>query len=204
MSEFERKLPPVRLAATHHGDTLQTFADREMGDANRWPELVWINSLTFPYLTDDPERVAPGVLLAGSYLKVPAPVGVFTDSGADGRVYGRDCRLTNKVLSTDDGGDLSVTSGVENLKQQLTHGIVTPRGQAIRHPAYGCMVWRLFGTVNGPTAGKLGAEYVKASLKSDYRVSRVDKSVAEVTADQLRVTARAVSINGSSIDVVIP
>ncbi len=202
MSEFERKLPPVRLAATHYGDTLQIFADREMGDANRWPELVWINSLTHPYITDDPERVSPGVVLVGTFLKVPAPVGVYSSS-ADYRIYERDCALTGKLLTADAGGDLLVASGIDNLKQQLSHVVVTPRGQAIRHPEYGCMIWRLLGTVNGPTAGKLGAEYIKASLKSDYRVSGVASSVAEVSGDQIRATARAVAIDGSHVDVVI-
>lgn len=203
MSEFDRKLPPCRIAETHHGDTLQRIAAREMGNANRWPELVWINSLSHPYITDDQDRVAPGVLLSGSHIKVPAPVGVFTDDADRGQVYERDCALTDRLLRIDDGGDIAIVTGADNLKQQLSHLISTPRGQAIRHPAYGCMLWQLLGTVGGPIAAKLGSEYVKSSLLSDYRVSAIEYSRAVVSADTVKVTARAVAIEGSVVDVII-
>lgn len=203
MSEFERQAPQCRLAEIHHGDTLQRIAAREMGDANRWPELVWVNSLTYPYLTSDPSRVVPGVLLFGSMIKVPSPVGVTTGDGDKGQVYERDCRLTDKLLDVDEGGDLAVVTGVDNLKQQLSHVVITPRGQATRHPAYGCMIWRLLGTVNGPLSVKLGADYVKAALRSDYRVSKVDYSRSQTSGDVLRVTARVTAIDGSSVDLNI-
>lgn len=203
MSEFERQAPQCRLAEIHYGDTLQTIAAREMGDANRWPELVWVNSLTYPYITSDPERVTPGVLLFGSMIKVPSPIGVTTRDGDKGQVYERDCRLTNKLLEVTEDGDIAVVTGVDNLKQQLSHVVITPRGQATRHPSYGCMVWRLLGTVNGPLSVKLGADYVKAALRSDYRVSKVEYSRSETSGDVLRVTARVVAIDGSAVDVVI-
>lgn len=204
MSEFERRAPTCRLAEIHHGDTLQVLAAREMGDANRWPELVWINSLTHPYLTGDPARVVPGVLLYGSLIKVPAPVGVSSGNVDTGQVYERDCLLVDRMLTATVDGDLAIASGADNLRQQLANAIATPRGQATRHPQYGCMVWRLLGKVGGPTAAKLGAEYVKATLAADYRVSKVDYSTAEIVGDVVRVTARAIAIEGGVVDVVLP
>jgi hypothetical protein len=47
----------------------------------------------------------------------------------------------------------------------------------------------------------MGAQYVKASLASDFRVARVDFSRAEVVGDAVRVTARAVAIDGGVVDV---
>jgi phage baseplate assembly protein W len=204
MSDFERALPPCRLAEIHQGDTLPRIAARELGDANRWPELIWLNTLTWPYVTGDPERVAPGVLRYGQLIKVPAPVGVFTEDASRGQVYERDCALENRLLGVDAGGDLSVVSGADNLRQQLSHRIATPAGQATRHPDYGCKIWRLVGTVNGPMAGRLGAEYVKSALASDYRVASVAASTAQITGDVVRVTAKAVAIEGGVVDVVIP
>jgi hypothetical protein len=201
MSEFEKPLPPVRLAEVHFNDTLQKIAAREMGDANRWPELVWINKLSPPYLTGDERRVTDGVLLYGSLIQIPAPVGIFTSQEKIGAAYERDCLLTNGLLSLDDGGDFAVVSGIANLRQQLKHALDTPRGQATRHPLYGCMVWRLLGTANGPVGAMLGADYVKATLLSDYRVSYVASSVASVSGDVLRITAQAVAIDGSKIDL---
>lgn len=198
MSEFERQLPRYRLVQTHHGDDLQAVAAREMGDANRWAELVWINNLSWPYLTDDPQRVVAGVLLSGSLLKVPSPAG-FTEDKGD--VYESDCVLRNKLLDADESGDFAIASGVDNLTQQLRHAVVTPRGQARRHPGYGCLVWRLLGTVNGPPAGLMGAEYVKETLLSDYRVTSVTNAIAEIDADGLRISAEANALAGGAVQV---
>lgn len=201
MSEFERRMPRFRLVETHQGDDLQAVAAREMGDANRWPELVWLNSLTHPYITTDPRQAGPTVLLAGALIKVPAPAGLTTESAERGQVFERDCVLINKQLTDDGSGDLAVFAGADNLRQQLQHRINTPRGQARRHPDYGCLIWRLVGTVNGPTAALMGAEYVKAALQAEYRVSKVDYVRAEVVGDAVRIQARAVAIDGGVVDV---
>lgn len=203
MSDFEKPLPPYRLAATDWDDDLQAVAHREMGDANRWPELVWLNQLVPPYITQDSRQIGAGVIMAGSLLKIPAPVGFVTDDADRGQVYERDCAMRGRLLSEDGSGDLAIFAGADNLRQQLQHAVSTPRGQAHRHPDYGCLVWRLLGRVNGPTAGRLGAEYVKATLKADYRVSRVDFSTAEVSGDAIRITARAVAIEGGVVDMVV-
>ena len=203
MSDFERALPNFRIVETHRGDTLQTVADREMGDANRWPELVWINALVAPYITDDPARAATGVLLSGAFLKVPAPGGwVGTGSSERGQVYERDCAMVGKQLQASDTGDFMVVAGADNLRQQLGNRVATPRGQLMRHPEYGCLIYRLLGKVNGPTAGRLGADYVKSTLAADYRVRSVDYSVATVSGDTIQITARATAIEGGVVDIV--
>lgn len=201
MSDFEKVMPDYRLAETRFGDDLQAVAAREMGDANRWPELVWLNSLTYPYLTDDKARVNDTVLLNGSLIRVPAPVGVYTDTADRGQVYERDCKLTNKMLSDDGNGDFLVVAGAKNLTQQLQHRLNTPRGQARRHPEYGCMIWRMLGKVTGPTATMLGAQYVKSALQADYRVASVKSSVATASGDAILVTATAEAIAGGSVDL---
>lgn len=202
MSDFERPLPSYRLVETRWDDDLQAIAAREMGDANRWPELVWLNSLRHPYITNDPRRVTAGVLTAGALIKVPAPVGVFTDGAAQGQVFERDCALVGKRLEVDASGDLAVHAGVDNIRQQLKHRIDTPRGQARRHPDYGCLIWRMLGTVNGPLAGAMGAQYVAAALAADYRVANVVSAQAQVTGDAVLVKAVAETIEGGAIDIL--
>lgn len=201
MAEFEREMPSYRLAETHAGDTLQRVAAREMGDANRWPELVWINNLTSPYLTDTPAEASDTVLLTGSMIRIPAPTGVNTDATERAQVYERDCKMVKRRLTDDGNGDLAVVSGTDNLTQQLKHRIVTPRGQLVRHADYGCLVWLLQGKVAGPTASLLGAQYVKAALQADYRVSSVISSTAEVDGDVTRITATAEAIAGGKVDI---
>lgn len=201
MAEFEREMPSYRLAETHAGDTLQRVAAREMGDANRWPELVWINNLASPYLTDIPAEASTTVLLTGSMIRIPAPTGINTDATERAQVYERDCKMVKRRLTDDGNGDIAVVSGTDNLTQQLKHRIVTPRGQLVRHADYGCLVWLLQGKVGGPTAGLLGAQYVKAALQADYRVSSVISSTAEVDGDATRITATAEAIAGGKVDI---
>ena len=203
-AEFERPMPGYRLAKTHYNDDLQAVAAREMGDANRWVELIWLNRLVPPYLVDDPRRVQDGVLQTGALIKVPAPKGAWTPGrNDDTQIFERDCLLARKLLSETADGDIAVASGIDNLHQQLAHRIVTPRGQARRHPDYGCMVWRLVGRVNGPTAGLLGAKYVREALTAEYRVSSVSYSSAEIQFDSVRVAARVKAIDGGVVDVTV-
>lgn len=201
MAEFEREMPSYRLAETHAGDTLQRVAAREMGDANRWPELVWINNLTSPYLTDIPAEASDTVLLTGSMIRIPAPTGINTDATERAQVYERDCKMVKRRLTDDGNGDFAVVAGTDNLTQQLKHRIVTPRGQLVRHADYGCLVWLLQGKVTGPTANLLGAQYIKAALQADYRVSSVISSTAEVDGDATRITATAEAIAGGKVDI---
>lgn len=201
MSYFERELPSFRLAQTHHGDDLQAVASREIGDANRWPELVWINSLSYPYLTDDIELESDKVLLTGALIRVPAPSGTPVDEPKRAQVFGRDCLMKGRKMVVEDG-DFAIASGVDNLTQQLKHAVVTPRGQLRRHPGYGCLAWSLHGTVQGPTAAMLGAKYVAATLAADYRVSRVHSATAVVAGDSLQIRAQAEAIDGGSVDIM--
>lgn len=202
MSEFEKELTSFRLARTHHGDSLQALCARELGDANRWPELVWLNDLTPPYLTDDPALASDRVLLSGSFIRVPSAAKAVVEEAEYAQIFARDCGLYGKRLAANEAGDFALTSGVDNLTQQLRHAINTPRGQQTRHPDYGCLVWTLFGTVNGPTATRLGAEYVKSTLGADYRVSRVISAVAESNGDAVNITAQAEAIDGGIIDLI--
>lgn len=201
MADFEREMPSYRLAETHAGDTLQRVAAREMGDANRWNELVWINNLTYPYLTDVPEEACDAVLLTGSMIRIPAPTGINTDATERAQIYERDCKMVKRRLVDDGKGDIAVVAGTDNLTQQLKHRIDTPRGQLVRHPEYGCLVWLLQGKVTGPTASLLGAQYVKAALQADYRVSSVTNSTAQVDGDATRITATAEAIAGGKVDI---
>lgn len=202
MSQFESNEPPYRLARTNYGDDLQAICRRELGDANRWVELVWLNDLVPPYITDEDNLVTDGVMRSGSLIKVPSVSGSALASDT-GHVYERDIAMEERRMTTTATGDLQIVTGADNLRQQLKHRIVTPMGQARRHAEYGCKAWRLVGKVNGPAASQLAAQYVWAALLSDYRVKTVKKSNSSVIGDAIRVTAECEAIAGNSVDIVV-
>ena len=203
MTAFSKEMPSYRIAATEHGDTVKLIAARELGDANRWPELVWLNALVWPYITDDEARAGEGVLLSGQFIKIPAPAGVLSDRAETGQVFERDCKMAGRMLADDGNGDFLVVSGSANLVQQLQHRIVTPRGQAMRHPTYGSLLYRVIGRMNGPAASLLAAEYTKSAVRADYRIRSVDSAEAKVVGDQVAVTSRATTIAGGVVDLTI-
>src|ERR1019366_7489071 len=125
---FDRQLYGYRFVATHFGDTLPVVAARELGDAARWTEIIALNDMVYPYLTDSIGAVAPGVFLTGTYITVPSssPSAASNDPNA---VFGQDV-----MLAADGGlevvnGDISLVSGPENLSQALNNLLKTDTGE---------------------------------------------------------------------------
>lgn len=205
MSEFDRPLIGYRLVDTLYGDTLQKIAARELGNADRWPDLANINNLMPPYITDDASLSSSRVLLSGSTLIVPAQskLSEASDSTDPDKIYQLDMGLSDGELSADENGDFVVFNGRDNLKQALVHRVDVERGELMWHPEYGSLHRALIGTVNGPTAGTLAAKYVEATLKADPRVQEVTSVEAQVVGDQINVIADVVPIVGRSMKIEV-
>ncbi|EIP9220980.1 hypothetical protein LT875_002426 [Salmonella enterica] len=206
MSDFTVPMPDYRMAKTNYADTLQNVAMRELGDENRWVELVWLNNLVWPYITDDPAAAGERVILSGQLIRVPAPAGVLKltrDLEEPGQIYERDIKMKNRRVVLDETGDIAVVAGVKNLSQQLRHRINTPTGQLRRHPQYGCRIHELRGKVNGPLAAHLGAQYLKVAIKSEYRIASVKNVSASSEGDVIRAEATGEAIAGDSIDLTV-
>lgn len=197
---FDRPLYGFRFVEIRHGDTLQVIAARELGDAGRWHEMIQINSLVPPYVTDDEARVKPGVLLSGSLILVPAPVPVSTSTSDPDQVFERDIRLMNGELATENG-DFAVAAGRENLRQALKHRVETARGELMYHISYGSNVRRLIGAVNGPTASLLASQYARAAVRADPRIKRIMRATAEVVGDVINVTVEAEPVAGRPVQI---
>lgn len=206
MAEFDAPLPDFRMVKTHYGDSLQDVAMRELGDENRWIELVWLNDLVYPYLTDDEGQASARIILTGQLIRVPSPTGssqYLRKFDEPGQIYERDIKMTNRRLSLDATGDIAVVAGVSNLTQQLQHRINTPTGQLRRHPQYGCRIHELRGKVNGPLAAHLGAEYLKVAIKAEYRIASIRQLSASSEGDVIRATATGEAIAGDSLDLKV-
>jgi phage baseplate assembly protein W len=206
MAEFDANMPAYRLANTHYGDTLQDVAARELGDENRWVELIWLNDLLTPYLTDDPTKATSRCVLNGSLIRVPATqdIGAITRSQTEpGQIYERDICMTNRRLTLDETGDIDVVGGYKNLTQQLRHRINTPVGQLRRHPDYGCRVHELKGKVQGPLLTHLSGQYVKTAIKAEYRIARVISVESTSEGDRVNVMAVGEAIAGDKVDLTV-
>lgn len=200
MSDINRPLTGFRLVEVQFGDTLQKIAARELGDASRWRDLITINSLSYPYLTGDPNVAGDRVKLYGSLIAVPsasASIGADIDPAA---VFKTDIKMSDGILLTD-GSDFVTVTGRDNYKQAIKNRIDTEQGELIYHLPYGCGVKKMLGTVNGPTRALLAAQYVKSAVQADPRTASVNSSTGAVSGDAIVVNTEAVPIAGAPISV---
>lgn len=198
---FTKPLTGVRKVQTRRGDTLQAIAARELGDAARWPDLITLNNLAAPYLTDDPAQAGPRVLLAGVGLLVPSVAPPATGVADSVSLFGADVALTQGRLTAGDDGDLLTVAETPNLVQALGIRLETEPGELLFHADYGCQVHSLLGRKAGPVVNQLAATFVARALRSDPRVARVDGATATVQGDTVAASAVAVAVDGKDLPV---
>ena len=199
MTEFVQAAPAVRHVVINYGDTLQTIALRELGDANLWQGLIHLNGLLPPFIVNDEADRSTGVLAAGDLIAVPASVAAEWVSNPDD-VFFADVALDRGRIGVANG-DMAVVSGVANLSQALGIRVVVEKLELAFHPEFGCMVRSLLGNVSSGSSASLAAFYVKSALLEDDRVSSVPSCVAEVLGDQIMVNADVVAISGRLVSV---
>lgn len=200
--DFNKPLYGYRFAPTQRGDSLQLIAARELGDATQWQVLIDYNSLVPPYITDDEAQAGPGVILTGALILVPAPVPVATATTDPGEVFGADIKLAQGQLAVANG-DFDLASGRDNLRQALGNRVSTERGDLLMHQDYGSLHPRLIGAVNGPTAGLLAAQYVKAAVQADPRVQAVLSAEVTISGDVDQVELEVQPIAGTPLSVSV-
>jgi phage baseplate assembly protein W len=201
MSTNQRPLYGFRFVEIRHGDTLQSIAARELGDASRWAELIAYNDLVPPYVTDDASAAVNGVLLSGNLIRLPAPVPVVSTTSNPDQVFQSDIELDAAGGLALKDGDFAVVSGRTNLRQALKHRVETDRGELIFHSTYGSLVRRLIGSVNGPTATLLAAQYAKSAVQADPRIKQVTQAEAEAIGDTIRVSIEAEPVVGRVVEL---
>jgi phage baseplate assembly protein W len=195
---FDRNLTGYRFALTEYGDTLLTVAARELDDATRWAELIPLNGMIYPWLTDDQNAVKDGVFLNGSYISVPSSTpGAQTND--PGIVFGTDILLTNGLF-TFINGDIATVEGKPNLKQALVNALNTDEGELIMHPTYGSDIRSLIGSINIPAATLLAAQYANDTISADSRIDSVIDSVAKSVGDSIKVDVTAMTIQGTTTE----
>jgi len=179
------------------GDTMQAIATLYMGDASLWIDLAKANGLNYPYIVDTVEKKQEDpmhLVTFGDTIIIPlettladegmkntsqkeqdliAKIALGQDlSAIDFPGYYNKYGGSNHILqlSSNNQGDLSIVSGIENVKQSIIARILTPKGSLPLHPNYGSLVAQLFGRATAPTAQEINNEISKCIL-SDSRIS---------------------------------
>lgn len=196
--EFDYPETGYRWVETRWGESLQQLAARELLDAARWIDIVAINGLRPPYLS---EAAGSGIAAYGDLLMVPSANTVASVSTDAGMVFERDVALVNGLLSG--SADVALKSGVENLSQALSHRVIVDTKEMLFHPEYGCRVRELLGAVAGTNAGLLAGAYVRAALLKDPRVREVTSVDVQITGDQIAVRAEVIPIDGRPLQVIV-
>lgn len=178
------------------GDTLRSIALTY--NISDWRILVDYNNLDYPFIDSLGNSYSgKNVKTYGQNIIIPIKEETRERKLTDGAsqedsIFGIDLRLTpsqdisNVIRNldvwgefTDDLGDISISRGLQNLKQALIHRLMTIRGELPLHPDYGCNIKKMVGK---------GANY-KQLVKAKLEVSKTckqDPRVKEVTSVEVK------------------
>jgi phage baseplate assembly protein W len=168
----------LRLGTVRQGDTLMSFANRELGDYTAWRQIAQLNGLEPPYVagTKGLHVAIPGQQL---FLPPPNSTSVITPETGPIASYvtnylGVDIYLgplnQPRVPWT---GDYQIISGYQNLRISLGRRLQTTIGQLIYHPEFGSRIPPEIGSIASQDVTALLVEYTKSALQSDPRVNQV-------------------------------
>lgn len=141
----------VKQMKLPYGITLERLAQQELGDSTRWGEIVEVNNLKAPYISNDPQESRDGVLRPGQNILIPIPV----RSGFSQVPVGKENKLTKNMselersLGTDlkvnkdfdliisSSGDLELVAGAANMAQGTILKLSYEPGEVMLYPELG-------------------------------------------------------------------
>lgn len=190
------------------GDTLQTIAAAQLGDASRWRELAILNGLSAPFIS---EAGLPGTLRPGDEILIPsnlaspevrgtqATLGVPPSRPLREQLYGADFGVRdagNSGLAKFDlvldptGTDFAVVSGVNCVVQGIQTRLATTVGSIPFYPNVG--IQAEIGRPNREGVRTLLEADIASQIISDPRVSRARNVVLDTSG---------ADIVGATVDV---
>lgn len=178
-----RALPTVRQYILNSRETLERIAQRELGDPSRWVEIVEINDLKYPYITDDIQSTLANVAKPGQVLLIPEaptnglsqlPKGKETAASRNLdevlKSLGVDFRVTSDFdLALGNNDDLQVVAGADNMAQAVFLKLVYEKGDVLNFPEIGV------GLVIGSKSPSLDRvkDALTSSLLQDPRIQNI-------------------------------
>ena len=209
ITRITRGVRSYRVRAT---DTLASIAATELQSRARWPELVALNDLTWPFIGSRDEYPAARIIEPGEELLLPAePRGSVTTSTAPpspADLFGVDIDLSSKRGQVSFvRGDVELIAGVSNIQQAVRHRVLTARGSLELHPDYGSNLYRWVGGQGVPELLRIALfDYLRAVLE-DPRVEAINRRSGTLDATTLALTCEATVIGQEQpvrLNVIVP
>ncbi|MGF6354080.1 phage baseplate assembly protein W [Paenibacillus sp. 4624] len=104
---------------------------------------------------------------------------------------GTDLKMTSDGDLSDDGtGDWGALTGIDNIKQAVSHRLVTRRGSLTQHPAYGSRLHELIGLAEAPYIRQLVELDIHETLGDEDRIDgvTVDSVIVQRTLMYISLT----------------
>ncbi len=188
----------IRVEAIRPGEDIVGFAMRTTGDPEAWKQVVSLNGLIPPFVSD---AGLPGTVRPGDILKAPGDVKASDARPLDramlAMIYGRDLRLAKGDLVWQ-GDDLGVVTGVNNVVQSISIRLSTPKGSNLLYPWLGLPA-RVGDGLDLATYGRFSREFA-AQILSDDRVDKIEDLNIRDTGDGVRATAGVVLKDGTRLE----
>lgn len=200
MSEYGYKTHVVSS-----GDSLQRIA--VLNGIEDWMEIAYFNKLSYPYIdTDNLKKYDGKVARLGDLIFIPSYEYVVSPTsgelsitkmeeqayGCDLDIYsaiddnGKANNLEEKGELSSNNGDIALVRGINNLKQQLTIKLSTPKGSLMLHPDWGCNILNMVGTKGTEENLTDMMLMVREAILEDFRV--VSVSNLNIQKDSSSVT----------------
>lgn len=188
---------PVKVIYVRRGESLETLALRELGDADKATLIMEFNNLT----TADIYKVADEFGLGGwdgRTLNIP-----YLDTGDRLRnnfvldaqngikAMGRD--LANEITASN--GDVELLNYTDNLFQSIDNLIQTPVGAIAEDPEYGNRAIKLQGAGAPQIVGQMVAAEMTRALMQNPRIEKVSDMTVIKDADAIRVKFQITAVN---------
>lgn len=181
----------MRIASdtVQEGENIVTLTTRLTGEPLRWSEIVALNKLRAPYIS---ESGAPNTLQAGDTVLYPAPdlpIVSINPSQLAAATYKRDWVAQNGDLMLSESGHFVSESGLANLQTALQRRMQTALGRHPFHPAYGSLLYTHVGENADPSRLHLVRVDASRAIMRDPRVQSCvvsavwEGEILSITAD---------------------
>jgi hypothetical protein len=203
--------PAVKQVRFAQGMTLERLAQQELGDSDRWGEIVEVNDLKPPFVTDDITDTRSNLVKPGDIILIPIPLqNGFSNApkGAENKdtvnltelekSLGVDFKLSPTYdLTLTNSGDLDLIAGVQNLAQAVVVKLSYEPGELIRHPEIGAGVvpGKKFPAIEDIKDGVIN------TLLQDTRIQKVDNLSLTQDGSSLFLNF---NLKIKSVDVPVP